>query len=89
MTPEQKRLVLRVVRVLNGTSAISAEDIHQLLPAVPATDIGHVLAILRMEDVGYRRGMDPERTLARILDILSGIAVDEVDGPEMYSDDRT
>lgn len=87
MTPEQKQLVLRVVRVLNSTPARSAEDIHQLLPAVPSADIGHVLAILRLEDVGYQRAMNPERVLARILDILQGIPVDEP-GAADFGDDR-
>jgi hypothetical protein len=89
MTTEQKQLILRVALALNETDACTAEDIHQLLPTVPITDIGHVLAILALEDVGYRRGHHPEKVLARIVSILLGEPVDEPDGADMYGDDRT
>ncbi|MEV6555846.1 hypothetical protein AB0M22_09030 [Nocardia sp. NPDC051756] len=88
MTTEQKRLILAVVSVLNTTTAITAEDVHRLLPDTVGEDIEHMLAILRLPAVGYRRGHHPERVLARITDLLHGIEPEDPDGPEQFTDDR-
>ncbi|MFI6213246.1 hypothetical protein ACIBCD_14755 [Nocardia brasiliensis] len=88
---EQHKLMLRlVIGALNSDPAVvSAADVHRHLAAAgtPADieDIAAALEILRLPQVGYRRGIPADWVMDQIWNVLQGLGDDD---PPEFIDDR-